>query len=133
MSREDGNQHDEVPVFPILRGESVGEAGEFTGHVVLINSPEQLKREWKSDDIAVLHKDLEQHFIEQPAELDLVMSHVSAVLAEFGDSVSELAATAYHRMTIALVKVNDAFHVLEENMHIRVYAFENQGDVFFID
>jgi hypothetical protein len=29
--------------------------------------------------------------------------------------------------------VNDATHVLEEDMHIRIEAVENQGDVFFID
>lgn len=61
------------------------------------------------------------------------MSKVSAVLAEFGDAVSEFAAAAYHRETIAIVKVTDACHVLEDEMHIRVFAHENTGDVFFID
>ncbi len=130
-SRNDST--DNVPVFPILRGESVGEAGEFSGIVVLILNPEDLQREWKSDSIAVLHHDLEPHFVSNPGDLDHLMSNVSAVLAEFGDSVSEFAAAAYHREAIAVVKVSDACHVLEDGMHIRIFAYENNGDVFFID
>ncbi|MHA1909196.1 MAG: hypothetical protein ACW98Y_18010 [Candidatus Thorarchaeota archaeon] len=124
---------DDLPVFPILRGESVGEAGEFSGHVVLVESPDQMKREWASDSVAVLHHDTEQHFINNPGDLDNLMSEVSAVLAEFGDSVSEFAAAAYHREAIAIVKVADACHVLEDGMHVRIFAHENTGDVFFID
>jgi phosphohistidine swiveling domain-containing protein len=127
------SQGDDIPVFPILRGESVGEAGEFSGHVVLIENPDAMNREWSSDSIAVLHHDLEHHFINNPGDLDNLMSEVSAVVAEFGDSVSEFAAAAYHREAIAIVKVADACHVLEDGMHIRILAHENIGDVFFID
>lgn len=133
MSPEEAGQTEKPPVFPILRGESVGEDGEFTGRVFLVCEIDQLSHEWESDEIAVLHRDLERHFIENPGDLDILMRKVSAVVAEFGDSVSELAATAYHRMTIAVVKVTDAIHVLENSMHIRVFAYENQGDIFFID
>ncbi len=126
-------QDDELPVFPILRGESVGEAGEFSGQVVLVRNPEEIKREWRSDSIPILHLDLEEYFINNPGDLDNLMTNVSAVLAEFGDSVSEFAAAAYHREAIAVVKVTDACHVLEDGMHIRIFAHENTGDVFFID
>ena len=81
----------------------------------------------------MFHHDLEDHFLTNPKDLDAIMSKVSAIIAEFGDSVSELAAVAYHRMTIAVVKVDDAIHVLENGMHIRIFAHENQGDIFFID
>jgi hypothetical protein len=123
----------EVPTFPILRGESVGEAGDFSGKAVIVLEQSDLDREWTSRDIAILHHDLDQHFIEHPGDLDTLMSKVSVIIAEFGDSVSDLAATAYHRETIAIVKVIDACHVLENEMHIRVVATENKGDVFFID
>ncbi len=132
MSPGDSNTQS-APTFPILRGESVGESGEFSGRVVLICEKKDLEREWASDEIAVLHHDMEQHFIDNPGDLDILMSNVSAVISEFGDSVSEFAAAAYHRMNIAIVKVKDACHVLENNMHVRVFAYENQGDVFFID
>jgi len=127
------NPSDDAPVFPILRGESVGEAGEFSGYVVLILKPEDIQKEWTSDSIAILHHELEQHFVDHPGDLDQLMSNVSAVLAEFGDSVSEFAAAAYHREAIVVVKVSDACHVLENGMHIRIIAHENNGDVFFID
>jgi len=133
VSPKENNQFDDVPVFPILRGESVGEAGEFSGLVVLIEEPGQIKREWSKDSIAVLHLGLEQHFIDNPGDLDNLMSEVSAVLAEFGDSVSEFAAVAYHHETVAVVKVADACHVLEEGMYIRIVGRENIGDIFFID
>ncbi|MFW9919239.1 MAG: hypothetical protein ACFFED_06555 [Candidatus Thorarchaeota archaeon] len=133
MSPDDTNLPNESPVFPILRGESVGEAGEFTGRVFLVCDIGDLSRDWESDEIPILHQDLESHFMNNPGDLDLLMSKVSAIVAEFGDSVSELAAAAYHRMTIAIVKVSDAIHVLENGMHIRIFAHENQGDIFFID
>ncbi|MDF1541442.1 MAG: hypothetical protein P1Q69_21260 [Candidatus Thorarchaeota archaeon] len=133
MPPSKNNPSGDFPVFPILRGESVGEAGEFSGFVVLVLKPEDMNKELKSDSIAILHHDLEQHFVKNPGDLDLLMSNVSAVLAEFGDSVSEFAAAAYHREAIAIVKVSDACHVLEEGMHIRIFAHENNGDVFFID
>ena len=133
LSPSEENNTGEIPVFPILRGESVGEAGELTGYAVLVERVEDLQREWKSDAIAILHHDLEQHFVKNPGDLDRLMSSISAILAEFGDSVSEFAAVAYHRETIAIVKVSDACHVLEDGMHIRIFANENTGDVFFID
>jgi len=129
----DANRSDDTPVFPILRGESVGEAGEFTGKAVIVCGKEDLNHKWMLEDIAILHHDLEKYFMDNPDDLNLMMSQVSAIIAEFGDSVSELAAAAYHHMTIAIVKVTDATSVLENDMHIRVFAHENQGDIFFID
>jgi hypothetical protein len=48
--------------FPILRGESVSEAGEFSGKVVIVCKPEELERKWDADSIPVLHHDLESFF-----------------------------------------------------------------------
>jgi hypothetical protein len=123
----------DTPVFPILRGESVSESGEFNGRAVLVYKPEDLKREWAADSIPVLHQDLESYFKENPAALDSLFKEVTVVLAEFGESISPFATFATQHGAIAIVKVNDATHVLEEDMHIRVEAIENQGDVFFID
>jgi hypothetical protein len=58
---------------------------------------------------------------------------VTVVLAEFGESISQFATYATHHGAIAIVKLTDATYVLENDMHIRVVASENQGDVFFID
>ena len=122
-----------VSVFPILRGESVSESGEFSGRAVIVCEPEDLKREWAANSIAILHEDLESYFNEDPAALDSLFKEVTAVLAEFGESISQFATYATQHGAIAVVKVSDATHVLEDNMHIRVEAIENQGDVFFID
>ena len=122
-----------TPVFPILRGESVSESGEFNGKVVLVCTPEDLEREWAADSIPVLREDLESYFNEHPAALDSLLKEVTVVLAEFGESISQFATFAAQHGAIAIVKVNDATHVLEEDMHIRVEAIENQGDVYFID
>jgi phosphohistidine swiveling domain-containing protein len=119
--------------FPILRGESVSEAGEFSGKVVIICKPEELEREWALDSIPVLHNDLEIYFNGNPASMDRLFEEVTAVLAEFGESISQFATYATQHGAIAVVKVSDATHVLENDMHIRVEADENQGDVFFID
>lgn len=133
MTPSENGQFGDIPVFPILRGESVGEDGEYSGYAVVCLEPMDLKRSWKTDSVAILHHDLEKHFIEHPGDLDLLMTNVSAIIAEFGDSVSEFAAAAYHREAIAIVKVTDACYVLENDMHIRIFAHENNGDVFFID
>jgi hypothetical protein len=120
-------------LFPILRGESVGESGEINGLVVIICKPEELNREWKANEIAVLKDDMEQHFLDHPGDLDELFENVTAVLAEFGESIGQFAATAYQREALGLVKLRDATYVLENNMHIRVVALENVGEVFFID
>lgn len=127
------NKEKDTPNFPILRGESVSEAGEFSGRVVIVCEPEDLEREWAVDSIPVLHHDLESFFHKHPDSLNRLFEEVTAVLAEFGESISQFATFATQHGTIALVKVNDATHVLEEDMHIRIEAVENQGDVFFID
>jgi hypothetical protein len=127
------NDDKSEPYFPILRGESVSEAGEFSGKVVIICEPKDLEREWAADSIPVLHEDLESYFNENSASLDRLFEEVTAVLAEFGESISQFATFATQHGAIAVVKVNDATHVLEEDMHIRIEAVENQGDVFFID
>jgi hypothetical protein len=119
--------------FPILRGESVSEAGEFSGKVVIICKPEDLERNWDADSIPVLHHDLEPFLIENPRTMDQLFRAVSAVLAEFGESISQFATYAAHHGAIAVLKIDDATHVIENDMHIRVEATENQGDVFFID
>jgi hypothetical protein len=132
MSDKQVNEEDLV-VFPILRGESVGEAGQLTGTTVIIRTPEDLNRDWAADDIAVLGLNLEAHFVENPGDLDNLFSSVSVVLAEFGEAIGELAAVAYAREAIGVVKVTDATHVLENDMRIRVSTSENVGEVFFID
>lgn len=123
----------ESPIFPILRGESVSESGEFSGRAVIICKPDDLKRDWAADTIAILHSDLEFYFNENPAALESLFEVVAVVLAEFGESISPFASFATQHGAIAVVKVTDATHVLEDDMHIRVEAIENQGDVYFID
>jgi hypothetical protein len=124
---------DEHPVFPILRGTSVSESGEFSGHVFIVNSPKDLTYDWKADSIAVLSDDMEQYFEDNPNALDDLFADVRVVLAEFGESISQFATFAAQHNAIAVVGVADATNVLENEMHIRVEAVENQGDVFFID
>lgn len=119
--------------FPILRGESVSEAGEFSGKVVIVCKPEELERKWDADSIPVLHHDLESFFAKNPASMNRLFREVTVVLAEFGESISQFATYATHHGAIAIVKLTDATYVLENDMHIRVVASENQGDVFFID
>ncbi len=119
--------------FPILRGTSVAESGEFSGHVVIVCSPEDLNHEWASDSIAVLSDEMELYFQQNPKYLDKLFGSVRAVLAEFGESISHLATHAAQHDTLAVVRVEDATHVLENDMHIRIEAVENQGDIFFID
>jgi len=122
-----------APLFPILRGESVGESGEFSGRVFIVCKPEDLDREWASDEIAVLDSSLRELFQENPDTLDHLFRNVSAVLSEFGEPISQFSSSAYESEAICVVKIADASHVLENDMHIRVTASENQGDVFFID
>lgn len=119
--------------FPILRGVSVAESGEFSGHVVIVCSPDDLNREWASDSIAVLGDGMESHLAENPKLLDNLFSKLTVVLAEFGESISEFSTYATQHEAIAVVRVEDATHVLENGMHIRIEAVENQGDIFFID
>lgn len=111
----------------------MSEAGEFSGRVVIVCDPKDLEREWASDSIPVLHEDLESFFNKNPASMDRLFTRVTVVLAEFGESISQFAAYATKHGAIAIVKVIDATYVLENDMHIRVKAIENQGDVFFID
>jgi len=127
------SKSEEAPVFPILRGESVSEAGEFSGRVVIVCEPEDLEREWAADSIPVLHHDLEAYFNKNPDSMKRLFEEVTAILAEFGESISQFATYATQHGAIAIVKVIDATYVLENDMHIRIEAVENQGDVFFID
>ncbi|MFX1368796.1 MAG: hypothetical protein ACFFAY_09380 [Promethearchaeota archaeon] len=122
-----------VQLFPILRGESVGVSGEFSGYVFIVKRPEDLHKDWKADQIAVLCDDLESFFAQNPAEVDQLLEEVSATVSEFDEQIGMFTASAYETETICLVKVRDAGHVLENGMHIRVVATESQGDVFFID
>ncbi len=124
---------DDAPLFPILRGESVGESGEFSGRVFIICEPGDLDREWSSDEIGVLDSRLKEFIHDNPGALDRLFQNVSAVLSEFGEPIGFFSSSAYEREAICVVKVADASHVLENEMHIRVTASENQGDVFFID
>ena len=119
--------------FPILRGEAVGEAGVAHGFVYIVKTPEELSRDWPGDSIAVLKEDLVEHFRENPGDMDHLFANVTAVIAEFGEPISDLAAVAYAREAICIVKVADATFVLEDEMHIRVVCTENTGEVFFID
>jgi len=127
------SKNKDAPAFPILRGESVSEAGEFSGRAVIVCEPKELEREWTPDSIPVLHYDLESYFNENPMSLKRLFEKVTAILAEFGEAISQFATYATQHGNIAIVKVTDATHVLENDMHIRVKAVENQGDVFFID
>ena len=122
-----------MPQFPILRGESVSESGEFSGTVRLIHTPEELNREWAADDIAVLAEDMETFFDENPKALADLFNSVRAVLAEFGESLGQFPTFATEHTAIGVVGLQDAFHVLEDGMHIRLEATENQCDIFFID
>ncbi len=133
MNDDEVGHPEDVPLFPILRGESVGENGELSGHAVLVFRPEQLNREWGPDDIAVLNKDLEDHFRDNPGDLDSLLAQVRGVIAEFGEPVGDLASLAYVREVICITKTRDATFVLEDDMHIRLVANENTGEVFFID
>ncbi len=119
--------------FPILRGESVSESGDFSGTVRLVCKPEDLDREWAADDIVVLEDDLESFFNENPKALADLFKIVSVVIAEFGESLGLFATTATEHTAIGVVSVIDATHVLEDEMHIRLEATENQCDIFFID
>ena len=121
------------PNFPILRGESIGESGEFSGKVVLVSQVEELNQSWESEVIVTLHHDLESHFKENPGDLDNLFKQVSVVLAEFGEPISEISAMAHTREIITVVKIPDACYVLENDMHIRIIAHENSGEIFFID
>ena len=122
-----------IPTFPILRGESVGEDGEFSGKVVIVSSVEDLEREWKSDEIAVLHHKIESHLQENPGLLDSLFKQVSAVLSEFGEAFGKFSSIAHEREAIAIVKVEDACYVLENGMFISMYTHERVGDIFFIE
>ncbi|MGD9381685.1 MAG: hypothetical protein PVI03_04500 [Candidatus Thorarchaeota archaeon] len=127
------NPDDDAPLFPILRGESVGESGEFSGRVFIVWGPEDLDREWLSDEIAVLDSGLKEFIHQNPSALDRLFQKVSAVLSEFGEQIGSFSSAAYEREAICVVKIADASHVMENDMHIRVSASENQGDVFFLD
>ena len=54
------NKDKDTPVFPILRGESVSEAGEFSGRVVIICEPDELEREWKKGEVD--YKDIKAEY-----------------------------------------------------------------------
>ena len=132
MPAEESSAND-FPLFPILRGESVGEDGEFSGHVFILCTPEDFDRKWASHDIAVLGDDLNAYVTENPEALTRLFKSVSAVLSEFGGPMSQFSSDAHEQESICVVNIADASHVLENDMHIRVVAKENQGDVFFID
>lgn len=127
------SKKDDMPQFPILRGESVSESGEFSGTARLVNTPEDLNREWAADDIAILRDDLEPYFEENPKALADLFSNVRVVIAEFGESLGYFATVATENTAIGVVGVKDATYVLEDGMHLRLEATENQCDIFFID
>jgi hypothetical protein len=78
------SKKEDIPQFPILRGESVSESGEFSGTVRLVKDPENLEREWAADGIIVLASDLEHFFNENPKALADLFNAVRVVIAEFG-------------------------------------------------
>ncbi|MGY5871507.1 MAG: hypothetical protein RTV72_04600 [Candidatus Thorarchaeota archaeon] len=127
------SKNDDIPQFPILRGESVSESGEFSGTIRLVRSPEDLEHEWAADDIVVLDSALEEFFNENPKALADLFNNVRVVIAEFGESLGYFATTATEHTAIGVVGVKDASHVLEDGMHVRLEATENQCDIFFID
>ncbi len=123
----------EQPLFPILRGESIGRAGECSGSVVTITSPEKLKRKWSKSDIAVLKDDLMLHLQRNPVEMERLMKQAGAVMTEFGSSIGEWVAMAHATESICVTKVADALHVVEDGMRIRIAAKESVGEIFFIE
>jgi phosphohistidine swiveling domain-containing protein len=123
----------EIPQFPILRGESVSESGEFSGTAELVLSPKDLQQDWNDGTIVVLSDDLESFFNENPKALVDLFNRVRVVIAEFGESIGQFATIATEQSAIGVVAVRDATHVLENGMHIRIVATENQADIFFID
>jgi phosphohistidine swiveling domain-containing protein len=123
----------EIPQFPILRGESVSESGEFSGTTAVVYSPKELQQDWDDDTIVVLADDLESFFSENPKALVDLFNRVRVVIAEFGESIGQFATIATEQSAIGVVAVRDATHVLENGMHIRIEATENQADIFFID
>ena len=123
----------EKKYFPILKGESVGVPGEFSGYAIIIERPEDLKREWSNTEIAVLKSDLDQYFKQHPGEIDHLFEKVPVVIAEFGEAIGDFASFAQARDAICLVKTPDASYVLEDKMHITVTASENLGEIYFID
>ena len=127
------SKNEDIPQFPILRGESVSESGEFSGTIRLVRSPEDLEREWAADEIVVLDCELEAFFNENPKALADLFNNVRVVIAEFGESLGNFATTAAEHTAIGVVGVKDATHVLEDGMHVRLEATENQCDIFFID
>ncbi|TFG27400.1 hypothetical protein EU528_12950 [Candidatus Thorarchaeota archaeon] len=127
------SENEDIPQFPILRGESVSESGEFSGTIRLVCTKEDLHREWAADDIIVLDSELETFFSENPKALADLFNTVRVVIAEFGESLGNFATTATENMAIGVVGVKDATHVLEDGMHVRLEATENQCDIFFID
>lgn len=122
-----------MPQFPILRGESVSESGEFSGTAILVCSPEDLNREWTADAIVVIEDDLESYFNDNPKALADLFSQVRVVIAEFGESIGQFATIATEHSAFGIVGVKDATNVLENGMHIRIEATENQADIYFID
>lgn len=127
------NERNEMPQFPILRGESVSESGTFSGTAYIVCSKEDLIQEWRSDAIVVLDDELELYFDENPKVLSDLFSHVKVVIAEFGESIGQFATIATEHSAIGVVGIIDAADVLETGMHIRVEATENQCDIYFID
>jgi hypothetical protein len=101
--------------------------------VFIICKPEDFEHEWASDEIAVLDSSLKEFIHENPEVLRSLFKRISAVLSEFGELLGQFSSSAYESEAIYIVKIADASHVLENDMHIRVTASENQGDVFFID
>ncbi len=133
-SQSSDNSRTEAPLFPILRGESVGQSGDFTGHIVVVCSPEELDREWdRNDAIVVFSKSIEEHLKNNKHILEHLLRSVRVVITESGEPLGELASMAYENNTICIVNVQHATRVAESGMHVRVVAHENKGDVFFID
>ena len=123
----------DVPQFPILRGESVSESGIFSGTAYLVCSLDDLKQNWSSDAIVILDDELEEYFDNNPKVLADLFAKVHVVIAEFGESIGQFAIFAAENSAIGVVGIRDAADVLETGMHIRVEAAENQCDIFFID
>ncbi len=111
----------------------MSESGEVSGTVRLVEEPNDLDHEWDADDIVVLSHNLEQFFEDNPKALADLFKNVHAVLAEFGESLGIFATLATEHTAIGVVGLRDAIHVLEDGMHIRIEASENQCDIFFID
>ena len=118
--------------LPILSGISVGEKGEYNGIAVIIKKPEDL-RKVTPECIPILGKEMKRFFQNNLGEFDRLANTVFAILTEFGEPIDDFAAIIYAHEIIGLVSIDKITEIVEEGMHIRIFAGEGSGQVEFIE